>query len=120
MVDMELEVHAGGDIFIRYGKGSQWVHSPLTKKASAISIIGTAFAESSVFNSSGTYSQQEFTKNGTIVRNRYFEDGKLESYTINPTTGAWSAPQIGKFDKLPAEIKSGVPVTTFPQIDLTK
>ena len=119
-VNMELEVHNGGDIFVRYGDRSQWFHSPMTKVASAPSIIGAAHAEPRRIRLAGTFKQFDSRKKGSILRHRYYSTGRTETYVINPATGQWSKSTSPAVQHRPPPPKPAVPTFTYPAIDLTK
>ncbi len=119
-VNMELEVHNGGDIFVRYGDSSQWFHSPMTKLASAPSIIGAAHAEPRRIRLAGAFKQFDSRNKGNILRKRYYSSGRTETYIINPATGQWSKSASGTHQHKPPPVKPTVPTFTYPAIDLTK
>lgn len=119
-VNMELEVHNGGDIFVRYGESSQWFHSPMTRLASTTSIIGAAHAEPGRIRLAGTFKQYDSRKNGGILRRRYYSSGRTEIYVINPATGQWSKSPARAYRYQPPSPKPAVPTFTYPAIDLTK
>ncbi len=119
-VEMELAVYGGGDIFIRYGDGSRWFRSPLTKSNAGLFSIGRAFAQNTNPKPTIQFRQLDTINNGIIVRQRFYSNGSQEVFKINPATGSWSKQQASNPVTPPPTLKQAVPVFTFPKIDLTK
>lgn len=116
---MELEVHSGGDIFVRYGQRSQWFQSPVIKVVSIPSFIGTAHAASEKVRPTLRFRQLDTFRNGAIHRERYYTDGSKRTYVIDPATGKWSKPKVGAYKQLPDTKRRVVPTFKYPTINLT-
>ena len=121
-VKMELEVHKGGDIYVRYGQRSQWFHSPLARTESASVWINSAKAAPGrpIRLAGGKYVQRDNYDGGRIVRERLYESGKTEKYEIDKRTGIWSAPKIGDHEERIGSSERDVPFHKYPEIDIRR
>lgn len=102
-VTMELEVHEGGDILVRYGNSSQWLKSPVHESVSAFEIFSSAYAQDTRADGEKAIYKRETMKGKTITLELFFEDGSKETRTVNKRTGRWSNPMIGQYTKIPAD-----------------
>lgn len=120
-VNMELEVHDGGDIFVRYGRRSQWFASPLRTQTVYVPFLRSAHAqEVGVVIGLGKYYQFDSMKGNELFRERYFPNGTKESYVVNPLTGTWGSPTLGTYKFVPNDAIPEMKTYQFPVIDLTK
>jgi hypothetical protein len=116
-VNMELEVHEGGDIFVRYGRRSQWFESPLQTQTVYFPFLRSAHAQE--VGAVGKYYQYDRMKDNELLRERYFPDGRKESYVVDPLTGTWSNPTIGTYEAVPSDAIPEMKTYQLPVIDLT-
>lgn len=89
-VEAKFFVYEGGDVYIEFGKRSQWFPFPLLEKTSferTNSFIGTALADQPSRVGSGTFEQSDRIDGGTITRERRWENGVLEVFTLDSRTG---------------------------------
>jgi len=90
-VEAKFSVYEGGDVYVEFGKRSQWFPFPSLEKISlferGIQLIGTAHAQESSRVGSGTFEQSDRIVDGKIVRERRWENGVLETFTLDPRTG---------------------------------
>ncbi len=119
-MSMELEVHTGGDILIRYGNSSQWFRSPVKEIGATFSLVGTAFAQTSTANSNGNFYQHDTLKGGQILRERFYSNGEKKTFVIDRKTGIWSELEVAGSPPRPAPRNLVVPTFKYPQIDVTK
>lgn len=120
-IDINLEVHDKGDIFIRYGQRSQWFKSPLaTNSASRINVISNAYAfNASQYSVPDNAQRLDINKPGIIQREYYLPEGNKKIYSIDPVTGFWSTPKIETYEKLPNKVYPKQNIYQYPAIDLT-
>lgn len=118
-VKMSFEVYDGGDILVVYGKRSQWFPLPFNQHASTFQLIGSANAQYPAAADQGEmYRQYQTYQGGSITRERFFEDGSVQSYAIDPRTGNWSEPRLGTSDGPPEGSTGSINRYQFPQIDI--
>lgn len=90
-VDVNFSIFDGGDIYIEFGKRSQWFPFPRLDKASLgepFSIVRTATAgESANRAGAGQFQQSDRFEGDKIIRERRWENGVLETFVIDPRTG---------------------------------
>jgi hypothetical protein len=121
LVNMVLEVHEGGDIFVRYGKHSQWFPCPLVIQEKSSLFGNNAYAEYLAMqqtNPNANY-QYDTMLGSKIQRELYFQDGTKETYLIDLRTGYWDEPSKNKYQEVPKEAIPTVDRFEFPVIDLT-
>jgi len=90
-VDVNFSIFDGGDIYIEFGKRSQWFPFPRLEKVSLqepFSIIATAnAAEPANADGLGQYRQADRFQGNKIIRERRWENGVLETFVVDPRTG---------------------------------
>jgi hypothetical protein len=90
-VDVNFSIFDGGDIYIEFGKRSQWFPFPRLEKTSLaepLSLIRTAIAaEATNLEGSGQYRQTDRLQGDKIIRERLWENGVLETFVIDPRSG---------------------------------
>lgn len=122
-MEITLEVHGAGDIFVRYGDRSQWFPSPLAATSTAgsgFSLISAAIAADLPLQLPQQYQQRETREDGRIVREMYLPDGEKRVYRIDPKTGRWSAPTVEQYQNVPQQTQQVQRSFEFPTIDLTR
>lgn len=88
-VEAVFAVYEGGDVYIEFGKRSQWFPFPSLEKASGDSLpfISAAFAHETGRTGAGSFEQTDRIVNGKLVRERRWENGVLEIITLDPRSG---------------------------------
>jgi hypothetical protein len=89
-VEVRFSVFDEGDIFVEFGKFTQWFPFPKNETAGVgLSFLGLAHAEQATkMRGLGQYKQQEaYDANGNVVRERQWENGVREWQRLNPRTG---------------------------------
>ncbi|WGG53122.1 hypothetical protein [Rugamonas sp. DEMB1] len=89
-VEVRFSVFDEGDIFVEFGKFTQWFPFPKNETAGVgLSFLGLAHAEqTSKMRGLGQYKQQEaYDASGNVVRERQWENGVREWQRLNPRTG---------------------------------
>ncbi len=121
--EMRLSVYAGGDILVEYGSHLKWFPSPLKEKQVATAEPGW-FSEAladplgDTLKGAGKYTQKDTATSGnTILRERYFENGVKESFTIDVNTGRVSDRKVSPA-AITEERPKGVNVINYPMIDV--
>ena len=117
---MELEVYGGGDILVKYGNRSQWFPNPLNKMAS-FNMFHVAHAmEPRRDPALGFFYQHDSMEGSKLLRERYYQDGTMRRFFINPLTGVWSEPEVSPWTSSPPSNLPGIRTHQYPTIDLTK
>lgn len=123
-IEMRLSVYAAGDILVEYGDQSKWFPSPLKEKQAAkAGWFPEVFAEPlvSALKGVGKYTQKDTATGGKkIVRERYFENGVKESFTIDMNTGRIVDKKVEKISPSAVEQQNfkGVKIMDYPTIDV--
>ncbi len=89
-VEVRFSVFDEGDIFVEFGKFTQWFPFPKNETAGVgLSFLGLAHAEQTgKMRGLGQYKQQEaYDANGNVLRERQWENGVREWQRLNPRTG---------------------------------
>lgn len=89
-VEVRFSVFDEGDIFVEFGKFTQWFPFPKSETASVgLSFLGLAHAEQTgKMRGLGQYKQQEaYDPNGNVLRERQWDNGVREWQRLNPRTG---------------------------------
>ena len=100
-VDVSFSVFDGGDIYIEFGKRSQWFPFPVLEKASLanpMSLIGSAHAATPELMGSGTFQQSDRFEGSKLIRERKWENGVLETLVIDPRSGTILERQVSKWE----------------------
>ncbi len=86
--EVKLSIYDEGDIFVEYGKQTQWLPfpKPAPTTAATFSLMGTAHAQDlSVLY--GPYRQKDSFKGYFLIRNRWYKSGATEQQVIDTRTG---------------------------------
>jgi hypothetical protein len=102
-ISMELEVHEGGDILVRYGNSSQWLRSPVYESVSAFEVFSSAYAQDTRADGEKAIYKRETMQGKRITQELYFKDNSKETRTVNKRTGRWSNPMLGQYTKVPVD-----------------
>jgi hypothetical protein len=117
---MKLSVYETGDVYIEYGDYTRWFPITGRKQASSLSLVSTAYAQSSPpKQGEGAYSQMDRIEENKILRERYYSNGVKETIIINKNTGKIEnkTSSIGK--QLPnAPKRPEVRVLRLPPVDV--
>lgn len=93
VVDAKFSIFDGGDIYVEFGKRTQWLPFPaLDKKTSQIdfpSLISSAYAaiEQGGLVGEGDFQQSDSYSGSNIRRERIWDNGVVEVLIIDPRTG---------------------------------
>jgi hypothetical protein len=112
-VDARLAVYGEGDIYVEYGKASQWFKLPKIESSSAkvsLSLIASAYAQTppvgAVSSQASVVSQHEAIDGNILTRSRIYADGVTEQRRIDIRSGKTVSVDFGKVEK------AGVPSAT--------
>lgn len=119
-LEMNLEVHGSGDLFVRYGGRSQWFPSPLNTTHASAGLISEAVAADPGEPLPAEYQQRELRSGGKLVRELYLPDGRKLVYEINPVSGRWTQASSGSWQTLPEGVSKVQKTVELPVIDLTR
>ncbi len=121
-LEMNLEVHGSGDLFVRYGGHSQWFPSPLNSAhaAAGASLFAEAVAADINEPLPAEYQQRDLRSGGKLVRELYLPDGRKLVYEINPVSGRWAQSASGSWQQLPPGVSRVQKTVELPLIDLTR
>ncbi|MBJ7308790.1 hypothetical protein ACFOLJ_25845 [Rugamonas sp. CCM 8940] len=94
-VEVRFSVFDEGDIFVEFGKFTQWFPFPKSETGGlGLSILGLPFLglahaeQTGKMRGLGQYQQQDsYDANGNVVRERQWENGVREWQRLNPRTG---------------------------------
>jgi hypothetical protein len=89
-VEVRFSVYEEGDVFVEFGRFTQWFPFPTAGGPGpvAFSLFPQAHAQANApLRGSGSYEQSDRIKGDAIVRERVFQNGVTEKYTLNPRTG---------------------------------
>jgi hypothetical protein len=87
-VEVKFSVFDEGDVFIEYGKFTQWFPFPSGPRPGAsLSLVSPAVAQEAQSRGFGRYQQLDKLENGLVVRTRTWENGVVESMSLDPRTG---------------------------------
>jgi hypothetical protein len=117
---MKLSVYEAGDVYIEYGDYTRWFPFPARKQAASLSLVSTAYAQSSPpKQGEGAYSQIDRIEDNKMVRERYYSNGVKETIVIDRNTGKIENKTISQIEnQLPnAPKRPGVRIITLPPID---
>lgn len=119
-ISMLFEVHEGGDIFVRYGENSQWFRFPLAATNSAWLIRNAHAQDWDGSVPQGNFYQYDSMHGRSMQRELFFEDGKKQTFLIDPRTGIWNAPVAGEYETRPKGAIPNLRTYELPVIDLTR
>lgn len=89
-VEVRFSVYEEGDVFVEFGRFTQWFPFPSAGGPGpvAFSLFPQAHAQASApLRGSGSYEQSDRIKGDAIVRERVFQNGVTERFTLDPRTG---------------------------------
>jgi len=89
-VEVRFSVYEEGDVFVEFGRFTQWFPFPSAGGPGpvAFSLFPQAHAQANALpRGAGAYEQSDRIKGDVIVRERVFQNGVTERYTVNPRTG---------------------------------
>jgi hypothetical protein len=88
-VEVRFSVYDEGDVFVEFGKFTQWFPFPnAAPPPVAFSVFPQAHAQgNAALRGVGSYQQTDRMEGDAIMRQRAFENGVVEQYTLNPRTG---------------------------------
>jgi len=89
--EIKFSIFEEGDIYVEYGKSSQWFQSPLNQTKEAFndidfSLVSSAYAQDLSYLY-GPYKQFDKYNGNLIQRTRKYRSGAVETLMINPRTG---------------------------------
>jgi hypothetical protein len=87
-VEVRFAVYEEGDVFVEFGKFTQWFPFPSPdRRSGAFAFVGEAVAQTAAVRGHGTYQQVERVDGNALVRERTFQNGVTERYRLDPRTG---------------------------------
>lgn len=88
-VEAKFSIYEEGDVFVEFGKSSQWFPFPKEKSSSvAVEVIQSAFAQDKVSpRGIGRYQQNDQMDGSAIIRQKTYENGVKETQRIDIRTG---------------------------------
>jgi hypothetical protein len=104
-VDARFAIYEEGEIYVEFGKHSQWFQFPRSDqpKKAAFSLFSSAFAQASpridVPQQNPVASQKESISGGVLMRSRIYADGTTEQRKIDLRSGATLSVDFGKIPK---------------------
>jgi hypothetical protein len=89
-VEVRVSVFDGGDVYVEFGHLTQWFPFPAgePRPAAPFSFMPVAVARELVnLRGFGRYEQRDRVEDQRLVRERHWENGVIETLTLNPRTG---------------------------------
>ncbi|MDE1464236.1 hypothetical protein [Spartinivicinus poritis] len=124
-VVMQMSIYENGDIYAEYGFHSQWFPMPVNKQAIAFNslplLFSSAYAENRPHElnqpiTDNAFIQQDIIHNNQIKRSRYYNNGQLETFSIDIQTGEIKNKQSREVEKVPQTgTTPSVPVKKRPK-----